>query len=317
LLSGRADNGVMGHRLRALELFAGIGGFAIAAAEKMEIAAAVDIRREALDVYRANFSHPTVVRTLESAPASVLRDWNADVWWMSPPCQPYTSRGKQRDLEDPRSLALLHLTKCIAEVRPAYVALENVPAFLGSQAHKQLQAVFADRGYVVREAILCPTQFGLPNQRRRFYLIAGRQSLGPWPPILIEPRPLAEFLEPCPKDAIWLSEERLRQLAGQIHIVRADDPLAVTHCFTSAYGRSPRQAGSYLEVQGRVRLFTPREILNLLGFPASHRLPAEKTPTSTWPLVGNSLAIPVVRHVLRAIEGEKPGSQQSEGGGPG
>jgi site-specific DNA-cytosine methylase len=292
----------MGHRLRALELFAGIGGFAVAAAEKMEIVAAIDIRREALAVYRANFSHPTVVRTLESMPASDLHAWNADVWWLSPPCQPYTSRGKQRDLEDPRSLALFHLTRCIAEVRPRYVALENVPAFAGSQAHQQLLAVFATCGYSVQEAILCPTQFGLPNRRRRFYLVAGRESLAPWPPIPCELRPLAEFLEASPAEVTWLTEERRQKLAGQIHIVQADDPHGMTHCFTSAYGRSPRQAGSYLEDRGRVRLFTPREILNLLGFPASYRLPGEKPSESYWPLVGNSLAIPVVRHLLRAIE---------------
>jgi hypothetical protein len=31
-------------------------------------------------------------------------------------------------------------------------------------------------------------------------------------------------------------------------------------------------------------------------------LPGEKPSESYWPLVGNSLAIPVVRHLLRAIE---------------
>ena len=82
----------------------------------------------------------------------------------------------------------------------------------------------------------------------------------------------------------------------------AGDPSAVTSCFTSAYGRSPVRAGSYLrEADGRIRRFSPPEILRLLGFREMFQLPVALSYARAWPLVGNSLSVPAVRHVLACI----------------
>ena len=166
----------MPNRLRVLELFCGIGGCAAALGERAEIVAAVDINQVALSVYRHNFSHPVQVRAIESLPVQVCRECEADLWWMSPPCQPYTFRGRQLDVHDPRAESLLTVIERIAEIRPRYVALENVPGFCGSSAHQRLRATLDAHGYDVQEQILCPTQLGVPNRRRRFYLVAGRNG---------------------------------------------------------------------------------------------------------------------------------------------
>ena len=61
------------HRLRCLELFAGIGGFATAVTNRAEIVAAIDINARALGVYSHNFSHPTRVNTIESLTTTPAR----------------------------------------------------------------------------------------------------------------------------------------------------------------------------------------------------------------------------------------------------
>ncbi len=291
-------------RLRVLELFSGIGGCAAALGNEADVVCAVDIGQAAMDVYRANFAHPTRIAAIESLPVSQWRRWHADLWWMSPPCQPYSVRGLGRDLDDPRAVSLVAVLDRLREVQPACLAMENVPGFSGSRAHSLITRTLRELGYDLREYLLCPTQFGLPNRRRRFYLAASRGE--PLADLAeqrdLPRRHLADFLDDnVPVDFI-VPPGLLEQYRDAVHIVDADDAHAETHCFTSAYGRSPVRSGSYLRNGSAVRRFTPAEILRLLGFPDAYCLPDEP-PARLWPLVGNSLSVVSVRAVLSTLPG--------------
>ena len=297
---------------RVLELHCGIGGCAAALAGRAEVTAAIDINTVALGVYRHNFPHRTAARAIESLRADDPLLHGADLWWMSPPCQPYTRRGKGRDLEDPRSRGFLHLLELIERLRPPALALENVPEMRGSQAHARLRDVLDRGGYTVAERTLCPTELGVPNRRRRFYLVASREGLGSWAtpgptssnvaPIGLAPLPpLARCVDADDAPELQVKPQLLDRYAHAIDVVDADDPLAIASTFTAAYGRSPVRAGSYLRRNGLVRRFSPAEILRLLGFPASYGLPPDLPTAIAWRLIGNSLSIPAVREILTAL----------------
>jgi hypothetical protein len=290
--------------MRILELFCGIGGVAAAVGGRAEIVAAVDISRAALGVYTYNFSHPTLARELETLPTRFLRQWSADLWWLSPPCQPYTCRGRQRDLDDPRARSLVALIERIDELRPRYIALENVLGFAMSRAHVQLRDVLDRHGYEVRELVLCPTHLGVPMRRERFYLAAGHEGLPPLDRSVAEghpPTPLRQFLiESADEDPCLLVEPHIiEQYSSAIHVIDRHDPAAVAHCFTSGYGRSPVRSGSYLHTANGIRRFSPQEILRFLGFGPFFRLPPHARTDKAWHLVGNSLSVDTVRHVLK------------------
>ena len=284
--------------LRVLELYCGIGGCAAALGPGTEVAAAVDINRAALAVYRHNFPHPTEARTLDSIGVADLDRWRADLWWLSPPCQPFTRRGHGRDDADPRSASLLHLIDLLDRAPPPALALENVPGFAGSRTHARLRAVLDRRGYAVRELELCPTELGVPNRRRRFYLLAARERLPQAPPADRERRPLSSYLDPDPDPELWPDPDLLQRYRHAIDLVDPHDPEAVSACFTSAYGRSPVRSGSYLDTPRGPRRFSAAEILRLLGFPNSYRLPPELPSGNAWRLVGNSLSVDAVRWLL-------------------
>lgn len=288
-------------RPRVVELFCGIGGCAAALGETAEVVAAVDVNRAALAVYRRNFVHPTRAAAVESLAPETLRGWAADLWWLSPPCQPFTRRGLGRDDDDPRSRGLLALLPRLAELGPRHLALENVPGFTGSRMHARLRATLETAGYQAWEGLLCPTELGMPNRRRRFYLVASRDPLAPAPAVCATPRPLHECLDPDPAPELFPAPEQLARYEGALDVVDPDDPEAVSACFTSAYGRSWVRSGSYLRTERGLRRFSPREILRLLGFPPGFTLPPEQPFARAWPLVGNSLAIVAVRAVLARL----------------
>jgi site-specific DNA-cytosine methylase len=291
--------------MRILELFCGIGGLAAAVGGRAEIVAAVDISRTALDVYAHNFPHRTLAREIETIPVEMLREWNADLWWISPPCQPYTCRGAQRDVDDPRARSLLALIDRIAEVRPRLVALENVPEFASSRAHAMLRETLDRCGYCACEQLLCPTQLGVPMRRERFYLTArldGRND-PPCPAAeKVVTRSLKDFLDDHADNnpKLRVDPEVCKQYASAIHVINRNDPAATAHCFTAAYGRSIVRSGSYLETTQGIRCFSPLEIARLMGFGPSFKFPSRATTPKAWQLVGNSLSVNAVREVLRA-----------------
>ena len=288
--------------MKALELFCGIGGCAAALGERARIVEAIDISEVALATYRANFDHPTRVASVESIPTEALARLEADLWWFSPPCQPFTRRGHRRDLDDPRSRPFLGLLEHLAATPPHFVAMENVPEFRGSRAHGRLLDTLEAAGFVdVFEDIRCPSTMGVPNRRRRYYLIAGRRHLRE-PATLPLPRlHLEDLLDPDPAPDLLLDADIAERYREAIHVVDAADPESVTRCFTSAYGRSPVRSGSYLATSAGPRRFSPREILRLLDFPPEFRLPSALTRRKAWQLVGNSLSLRPVRDLLSRI----------------
>ena len=295
--------------MKVLELYSGLGGCAAALPPAAQVVAAVDVSRVALEVYRHNFAHPTIAATVESLAMDRLAAFGADLWWLSPPCQPFTRRGRGLDLEDPRAAAFPDLLERIHRVRPTYLALENVPAFEGSRAHGLLLETLADAGYAFfAENVLCPSDLGLPNRRRRYYLVAGQQPLSPSSQRDRKPlRPLRDFLDEEYEADLEVEPEILQRYEGALHLVDADNAEAITNCFTAAYGRSHVRSGSYLRTVSGARRFSPREVLRILGFPGDYELPPSLPRRKAWHLAGNSLSIPAVRATLLRIPGLEAG----------
>ena len=155
--------------MRILELFSGIGAVAHAAADRHDIVCAIDISELAMQVYQANFSSQTLIQEITSLTDQQLAEFDAQLWWMSPPCQPFTRRGLQRDLNDPRAKPLLRLIEAIESVRPSHIAMENVIGFERSETFQLLVKVLQRNNYQFSHCKLCSTQFGLPNLRPRFH----------------------------------------------------------------------------------------------------------------------------------------------------
>lgn len=287
---------------RLLELFSGLGAAGLAWGGP--VAAAVDQSPAANETYALNHGHTPLAWNLAAVREAQLAAFAAPRWWLSPPCQPYTVRGASRDLDDPRARALLHLLPLLARLRPEVVAMENVPGFVPSQSRGELRAALIAAGYSLHERLLCPSTLGVPMRRQRYYLVARRDAGEPHrsdfstPGVSASRRPLASYLDPRPDSELFLPEATVRGFGHSADLVDAADPAAIVNCFTSAYGRSPLRAGSYLRDRAGVRRFSPEEVLRLLGFPPGYRFPEEMPTTTRWELAGNSLAIPAVRAVL-------------------
>lgn len=293
--------------MKVLELFCGIGGFAAATHGRVDVVGAIDLSEHVLQVYKHNFpTHATRQLGLDRVKAEILNSGAPDMWWMSPPCQPYTVRGVQQDLDDNRAVSFIHLLGLLrdGQVSPTTIAMENVEGFLESRAHALLMETLDAAGYVHRvERLLCPTQLGVPARRLRYYLVASRSPLLPIPEPILHTRPLAAYLDAGePDEALIVPADDVAKHGPGMRIFDVAQPGLELNCFTSAYGKTFRCAGSYILLDdGRVRRYSPDEILRLMCFPEWYNFPEGMTLRMRYKHIGNSLSIAAMREILRVI----------------
>lgn len=169
--------------MRVLELYSGIGGMHCAVKEcgiSYEIIAAIDVNTTANKIYKHNFPESNLMDCgIESLSATQLDEMKIDMIVMSPPCQPFTRVGKKLDAEDIRTKSFLHLLSLLPRLNncPKYILVENVKGFEDSETCLKLRETLMKCNFTYQEFLLTPLQFGIPNSRLRYYLIAKRSPL--------------------------------------------------------------------------------------------------------------------------------------------
>lgn len=122
-----------------------------------------------------------------------LRDWRSfdlgpvDAIAFGFPCQDISNMGNsKRDrsrhgLKGERSGLFFAIVEIVRSIQPPWLVIENVPALLGSNDSHDIQAVItelAQCNYVGFGRVLNSQYFGIPQKRRRLFLVAG---LGRYP----------------------------------------------------------------------------------------------------------------------------------------
>ncbi|KAF9166313.1 tRNA (cytosine-5-)-methyltransferase [Actinomortierella ambigua] len=169
--------------IRALEFFSGIGGLHfgfLASGAVGEVLASFDMNEQANASYEKSFSKKPVSRGIDKLTLKDLEKYKANCWLMSPPCQPYTRGGKLLDDKDNRAKPLLHMLDLLEKIGvdqlPTFIFLENVKNFEVSRSRDRMVRLLRKRGYVFRECLVAPYNFGVPNDRLRYFLMARLRS---------------------------------------------------------------------------------------------------------------------------------------------
>ncbi|EIW86233.1 S-adenosyl-L-methionine-dependent methyltransferase [Coniophora puteana RWD-64-598 SS2] len=176
--------------MHCVEFYSGIGGLHVALTRSSipnaQLIRAYDWDQSACQVYTANHGPSIVSRTdISKLTANELAALGADIWFMSPSCQPYTvlNPNRARGALDPRAQSFLHViddvlpTLCEEGKQPRYLLVENVAGFQDSTTRTHLLDTLVRLGYTTSEFLLTPMQFGIPNSRLRYYLLAKASPL--------------------------------------------------------------------------------------------------------------------------------------------
>ncbi len=220
-------------RLRVVDLFSGAGGLSLGFRQAgCEIVYALDKDRDSCDTYQSN--HPSVLveckpidRTTPDEIASKVGG-KIDAIVGGPSCQGFSTAGRKTGWvreDDDRNKLWSHMLGLVKKLRPHAFLLENVPGLVywkeGHFGHAILEE-FQREGYAVTIDILLAANYGVPQVRRRVFMVGLRRGtkfqfpkpthLGGWRRDTVE---------------LWERERRKRKLLRHITCWEAINDLPV------------------------------------------------------------------------------------------
>lgn len=185
----------LGKTIRVVELFAGVGGFRIGLEGASDVYETIwsnqwepsTIHQDASLVYRARFgSKGHCNKDINTVPTSEIPDHDLLVGGF--PCQDYSvasTLSRSGGIEGKKGVLWWQIYRILeekGEARPDYVFFENVDRLLGSPAKQRgrdfaiILASLADLGYTVEWRVINAADYGMPQRRRRTYIVGFREG---------------------------------------------------------------------------------------------------------------------------------------------
>lgn len=172
-----------------VDLFAGAGGLSLGFEQAgYDVIASVELDPIHSLVHEFNFPYGTIfcsdvtaITGDEIREQSALGSREIHAVVGGAPCQGFSMIGK-RQLDDPRNRLLGEFARLVIELQPRYFVLENVAGLTVGNHRRLLDeviALFRQNGYEVRlpYEVLQAADFGVPQSRRRLFLMGAREGL--------------------------------------------------------------------------------------------------------------------------------------------
>lgn len=171
---------------RAVSLFAGAGGCSLGFQQfGIDVLAAYDICKEAVDTYNSNFAgNKCHVEDLSTCDFGAIRDrlelkkGDLDIVIGGPPCQGFTTAGRRSE-DDSRNHLLSNYVNALKEFYPRWFMMENVEGVLtttnGCFLVNCIQGMIS-LGYTVYLKKVYMQEYGIPQRRKRVIIVGNREG---------------------------------------------------------------------------------------------------------------------------------------------
>lgn len=225
------------------------------------------------------------------------------------PCQPFSYIGKREGFKHPTQGTMFYeIIRIIQKRKTPVLFLENVPGLINHDDGNTLKVIIQtleSMGYNIQYTVLDASQFGVPQKRKRFYLVAfldhNIKFKFPQAPMIY--KDIGELLE------TGVTGYSISEHLQKTYLFKHDDgkPALVDKnskgaikTLVSTYHKIQRLTGTFVkDGETGIRLLTTNECKAIMGFPESFAVPVSRT--QMYRQMGNSVAIPVVIRIAEQI----------------
>jgi DNA (cytosine-5)-methyltransferase 1 len=170
--------------LTGVSLFAGVGGFDLAMQRQgVKVVASVEIDKKCNEVLAKHFPNAKQFNDVTEVKGEDLINAgftpSKGIITGGFPCQDLSVAGKRAGLAGARSGLFWEIARLVEETQSEYFIIENVPGLLSSNGGKDFGVVIgtmADLGYSVGWRVLDAQYFGVPQRRKRVFVVGRRGS---------------------------------------------------------------------------------------------------------------------------------------------
>ena len=312
--------------MRTLDIFCG-GGLSSSGARAAgaEIVGGIDMWDIATSTFKHNFPKATVkTARLEDINPARLRDeiGDIDLLLASPECTNHTcAKGSAPRSEESRATALQTLRYAKA-FRPRWVVMENVVHMRPWSRYEELKSELRGLGYQVKEAVLDASDFGVPQRRKRLFVVCDLEA-EPVAPMVPKKRKVSTAESILDQSGVWATTPLFsdRRAAGTLERAqRGLNAIGSETAFLIVYYGSDGSGGwqrldrplrtittvdrfalvEPSEVGPQMRMLQVPELSRAMGLPKRHKLPCGSRRDKVQ-LLGNGVCPPVMSGVVAAI----------------
>lgn len=306
-----------------IDLFCGIGGFHIALSSfGAECVFASDIDEQAKKVYENNFKMKVSGDITKIDPKDIPKH---DIICAGFPCQAFSISGKKDGFKDEKGRGELYknVVAIAKHHKPKFILLENVKNLEVHDNGKTLKKIldsFRGIGYTMYYKVLNASEFGVPQARKRIYIVGIRNDLKV--DNFCFPKPtnkkvcLSDVLEigidrslyEIKRDDIVIekneqeSKNELKRI-GKVGLGRQGERIysknghAIT--LSSQGGGVGGKTGMYL-IDNKVYKLTGRECARLMGFPDKYKI--ADTSNLCYCQFGNSVVVDILQYIIKKLK---------------
>ena len=175
--------------IRFIDLFAGLGGLRVGLEQAAKLQGlesrcvfTSEIKKHAIDTYSHNFPGEEIHGDITQISEAEIPDF--DILLAGFPCQPFSSAGKGLGFTDTRGTLFFDIERILAAKKPDMFILENVEGLvthdrenLQNSTGRTLETILmklSELGYKVSWRVFDASQYGLPQKRKRIYIVGSR-----------------------------------------------------------------------------------------------------------------------------------------------
>jgi len=315
--------------LRIVSLFSGCGGMDLGILGGFksnrrqyrrlptEIVHSSDFDPRVVDIFNQNFAHQAQVLDVRFLRGEDLPKY--DILTGGFPCQSFSisaQNPKRLGFKDDRGQLFFEIKRLLQETQPRAFIAENVKGLLSANRGEAFPLIireFESAGYTVHWKLLNASHFGIPQKRERVFIVGFRtQAVSkrfafPNPISVDRQVPLQVVLEEHsgidPK--FFFSDRAVSGMKTTknskiMNKGRAQDPTQPCNTVSSHLAKvSLNSTDPVLLVDGRYRMFTPREVARIQSFPDKFKLECPKS--AAYYGLGNAVPPVLMWYVSQAV----------------
>ena len=312
-------------RLRTLDLFHGAGGSSIGAQMAgAEIVAGIDCWPVASDSYRRNF--PEVQLVNEDIRKVSIKNFHKaigdiDLIVASPECTSHSCAKGGRDRCEESKLTAFEVTRFAREFRPKWIIIENVIQMKSWSGHSELLEELWKSGYYVREQKLNAQDFGVPQSRKRLFLLCSlsgkADKIIPQNKKTKTARSIIDVNDGyrfTPLNSPRRASATIERAERAFSKLGKNEPFLIVYYGTDGSGgwqsldrplRTVTTLDRFAYVKPlpnghMMRMLQPEELKAAMGFPKSYRLEAG-IRRDKIKLMGNAVCPPVMKQLVKSL----------------
>lgn len=319
-------------KLKMASFFSGLGGMDLGAEggfdylenhypkHPLQVVYAMDFDKPITEIYNANFCNKCHHQDITELHSDDIPDH--DILTGGFPCQSFSVVAQNPKRlgykDDKKGRLFFELCRILKKKQPSVFIAENVKGLLSANKGEAFPLIvneFEKAGYYVKYAVLNASHYAVPQKRERIFIVGfkNKEKFNKFEfpkPITIDESmmiPLKQVLIPETEieARYYFSEKAVQGMLSSKNsksmnkgrVQKLTEPSNTVGAHLAKV--SLNSTDPVLCIDGRYRMFTPREVARIQSFPESFQLTSSNS--TNYKALGNAVAPVVMWHVMRSI----------------